>query len=83
MSPSPPPALPAPEPAPAEHPARANARAATPANALAPIVVRLDGNAVEEGRAILAELNHPQIKQAETMDEGARMAAELAVEKEA
>ena len=48
-----------------------------------PIVVRLDGNAVEEGRAILAELNHPQIKQAETMDEGARMAAELAVEKEA
>ncbi|MDI9628101.1 MAG: ADP-forming succinate--CoA ligase subunit beta [Acidobacteriota bacterium] len=45
-----------------------------------PIVVRLDGNAVEEGRAILTELNHPQIRLADTMDEGARMAAELAVE---
>ncbi len=47
-----------------------------------PIVVRLDGNAVEAGRAILAELNHPQITLAETMDDGARMAAELAVSSE-
>ncbi len=44
-----------------------------------PLVVRLDGNAVEEGRAILAALNHPQIRLAETMDDGARLAAELAV----
>jgi succinyl-CoA synthetase beta subunit len=44
-----------------------------------PIVVRLDGNAVEEGRAILTELDHPMITQAETMDDGARLAAELAV----
>ncbi|MGB3955707.1 MAG: ADP-forming succinate--CoA ligase subunit beta [Brooklawnia sp.] len=45
-----------------------------------PLVVRLDGNAVEEGRAILAALNHPQIRLAETMDDGARLAAELAVD---
>ena len=43
-------------------------------------MVRLDGNAVEEGRAILAALNHPQIRLAETMDDGARLAAELAVD---
>ncbi|MGL5248456.1 MAG: ADP-forming succinate--CoA ligase subunit beta, partial [Brooklawnia sp.] len=45
-----------------------------------PIVVRLDGNAVEEGRAILTELNHPQVRLAKTMDDGARLAAELAVD---
>lgn len=48
------------------------------AQATRPIVVRLDGNRVEEGRAILAALNNPNITLAETMDDGARQAAELA-----
>ncbi len=48
-------------------------------HATRPIVVRLDGNAVEQGRAILAEFNHRRIVLAQTMDEGARLAAELAV----
>ncbi|KRD41034.1 MULTISPECIES: ADP-forming succinate--CoA ligase subunit beta [Oerskovia] len=43
-----------------------------------PLVVRLDGNNVEEGRAILAEANHPLVTLAETMDGGADKAAELA-----
>ncbi|GAB3132415.1 ADP-forming succinate--CoA ligase subunit beta [Tsukamurella serpentis] len=43
-----------------------------------PLVVRLDGNKVEEGRAILAAANHPLVTLAETMDEGAAKAAELA-----
>ena len=43
-----------------------------------PLVVRLDGNKVEEGRAILAEANHPLVTIAATMDEGAAKAAELA-----
>ncbi len=43
-----------------------------------PLVVRLDGNKVEEGRAILREANHPLITLADTMDEGADKAAELA-----
>ncbi|PRB68586.1 ADP-forming succinate--CoA ligase subunit beta [Arthrobacter sp. MYb213] len=43
-----------------------------------PLVVRLDGNNVEEGRAILAEANHPLVTVAATMDEGADKAAELA-----
>lgn len=43
-----------------------------------PLVVRLDGNKVEEGRKILAEANHPLVTLAETMDEGADKAAELA-----
>lgn len=43
-----------------------------------PIVVRLDGNAVEVGREILAEYNHPLVTQADTMDEAAAKAAELA-----
>ncbi|NWN87542.1 MAG: ADP-forming succinate--CoA ligase subunit beta [Micrococcaceae bacterium] len=43
-----------------------------------PLVVRLDGNKVEEGRAILAEANHPLVTIAATMDEGAVKAAELA-----
>ena len=34
-----------------------------------PLVVRLDGNAVEEGRAILSEYNHPLVTMVETMDE--------------
>ncbi|GAB3655569.1 ADP-forming succinate--CoA ligase subunit beta [Zhihengliuella somnathii] len=43
-----------------------------------PLVVRLDGNNVDEGRAILAEANHPLVTQAAGMDEGADKAAELA-----
>ncbi|WP_019200724.1 ADP-forming succinate--CoA ligase subunit beta [Tsukamurella sp. 1534] len=43
-----------------------------------PLVVRLDGNKVEEGRKILADANHPLVTLAETMDEGADKAAELA-----
>jgi len=43
-----------------------------------PLVVRLDGNCVEEGRAILREYAHPLVTLAETMDEGADKAAELA-----
>ncbi|ORC16467.1 MULTISPECIES: ADP-forming succinate--CoA ligase subunit beta [Rothia] len=43
-----------------------------------PLVVRLDGNNVEEGRRILTEANHPLVHQAETMDSGADQAAELA-----
>ncbi len=43
-----------------------------------PLVVRLDGNRVEEGRAILREYAHPLVTLASTMDEGADKAAELA-----
>lgn len=43
-----------------------------------PLVVRLDGNNVDEGRRILSEANHPLVHQAETMDSGADKAAELA-----
>lgn len=43
-----------------------------------PLVVRLDGNNVAEGRKILAEYNHPLVSLAETMDGGADKAAELA-----
>jgi len=45
-----------------------------------PIVVRLDGNPVEVGKAILAEANHPMITVKNTMDEAARTAARLASE---
>ena len=48
------------------------------AEANKPLVVRLDGNNVEEGRRILAEANHPLVTLAETMDAGADKAAELA-----
>ena len=48
------------------------------ATATKPLVVRLDGNKVEEGRAILRDANHPLVTLAETMDEGADKAAELA-----
>lgn len=48
------------------------------AKATKPIVVRLDGNNVAEGRAILAKAAHPLIEQAETMDGAAHRAAELA-----
>jgi succinyl-CoA synthetase beta subunit len=43
-----------------------------------PLVVRLDGNNVEEGRRILAEFNHPLVTIEATMDGAARKAAELA-----
>jgi len=43
-----------------------------------PLVVRLDGNQVEEGRAILAAANNPLVTLATTMDDGAAKAAELA-----
>ncbi len=43
-----------------------------------PLVVRLDGNQVEEGRAILAAANHPLVTLATTMDDGADKAAAAA-----
>ncbi len=43
-----------------------------------PIVVRLDGNNVEEGRRILDEAAHDLVEQVDTMDGAARRAAELA-----
>jgi succinyl-CoA synthetase beta subunit len=43
-----------------------------------PLVVRLDGNNVLEGRKILAEANHPLVTVVETMDLAADKAAELA-----
>ncbi|WP_345801706.1 ADP-forming succinate--CoA ligase subunit beta [Microbacterium sp. AZCO] len=47
-------------------------------SATKPLVVRIDGNRVEEGRKILQEANHPLVTLAATMDEGADKAAELA-----
>src|SRR3982751_1475089 len=47
-------------------------------HATKPLVVRLDGNNVELGRAILNELNHPLVTVVETMDGAADKAAELA-----
>ena len=43
-----------------------------------PLVVRLDGNNVEEGRRILAEAAHPLVTVVDTMDAAAERAAELA-----
>jgi succinyl-CoA synthetase beta subunit len=43
-----------------------------------PLVVRLDGNNVVEGRRILSEAGNPLIEQVETMDGAAERAAELA-----
>jgi succinyl-CoA synthetase beta subunit len=43
-----------------------------------PLVVRLDGNNVAEGRRILDEANHPLVTQVDTMDNAADKAAELA-----
>ena len=45
-----------------------------------PLVVRLDGNKVEEGRAILEQAAHPLVHMEETMDGAARRAAELAAQ---
>jgi succinyl-CoA synthetase beta subunit len=47
-------------------------------SATKPLVVRLDGNQVEEGRAILAAANNPLVTLATTMDDGAAKAAALA-----
>lgn len=43
-----------------------------------PLVVRLDGNNVNEGRRILNEYAHPLVTLADTMDGGADLAAKLA-----
>lgn len=43
-----------------------------------PLVVRLDGNNVVEGRQILEDANHPLVTQVATMDDAADKAAELA-----
>ena len=43
-----------------------------------PLVVRLDGNNVDEGRQILADAAHPLVTVVDTMDEAADTAAELA-----
>jgi succinyl-CoA synthetase beta subunit len=47
-------------------------------SATKPLVVRLDGNNVVEGRQILADRNHPLVTVVDTMDEAADKAAELA-----
>jgi succinyl-CoA synthetase beta subunit len=47
-------------------------------SATKPLVVRLDGNNVLEGRRILDEANHPLVTQVDTMDNAADRAAELA-----
>jgi succinyl-CoA synthetase beta subunit len=43
-----------------------------------PLVVRLDGNNAEAGRAILDAANNPLVERVDTMDGAARRAAELA-----
>ena len=48
------------------------------AKATKPIVVRLDGNNVIEGRRILSAAAHPLVEQLDTMDGAASRAAELA-----
>lgn len=47
-------------------------------SATKPLVVRLDGNNVAEGRRILDEANHPLVTQVATMDDAADKAAQLA-----
>ncbi len=47
-------------------------------HATKPLVVRLDGNNVEEGRRILTDAAHPLVTLEETMDGAAHKAAELA-----
>lgn len=46
-----------------------------------PLVVRLDGNNVNEGRRILKEAAHPLVEQLDTMDGAAARAAELAAKR--
>ncbi|HZA09773.1 ADP-forming succinate--CoA ligase subunit beta [Mycobacterium sp.] len=45
-----------------------------------PLVVRLDGNNVEEGRRILADADHPLVTEVGTMDEAADVAAAKAAQ---
>jgi succinyl-CoA synthetase beta subunit len=45
-----------------------------------PLVVRLDGNNVVEGRRILDDAKHPLVTMVDTMDGAADRAAELASE---
>jgi succinyl-CoA synthetase beta subunit len=47
-------------------------------HATKPLVVRLDGNNVDKGRAILEGMDHPLVTQVDTMDGAADRAAELA-----
>ena len=47
-------------------------------SAAKPLVVRLDGNNVEEGRRILQQAAHPLVTLADTMDDGADLAASAA-----
>ena len=47
-------------------------------HATKPLVVRLDGNNVDEGRRILRDAAHPLVTLADTMDGGADAAAQLA-----
>jgi succinyl-CoA synthetase beta subunit len=47
-------------------------------SATKPLVVRLDGNNVVEGRRILDQANHPLVTQVDTMDNAADKAAQLA-----
>ena len=47
-------------------------------HATKPLVVRLDGNNVEQGRRILVDAAHPLVTLADTMDDGADQAARLA-----
>jgi succinyl-CoA synthetase beta subunit len=47
----------------------------------APLVVRLDGNRADEGRATLTQASLPGVEQNDTMDGAARRAAELAFAK--
>jgi len=50
-------------------------------SATKPLVVRLDGNNVEEGRRILTDAQHPLVTLVDTMDGAAERAAELAAAK--
>ncbi|WP_232664904.1 ADP-forming succinate--CoA ligase subunit beta [Pseudonocardia sp. TRM90224] len=50
------------------------------ASATKPIVVRLDGNNVDAGIAILDAATHPLVRVVDTMDAAAQLAAELASE---
>jgi succinyl-CoA synthetase beta subunit len=58
-----------------------NALAILGDSATKPLVVRLDGNNVDEGRRILAAADHPLVTQVDSMDAAAAKAAELAAAK--
>jgi succinyl-CoA synthetase beta subunit len=45
-----------------------------------PVVVRLDGNNAEAGRKILTDAALPGLRQVDTMDNAARVAAQLAAQ---